>query len=249
MYDEWLRIQIVRGRLVYDSINASSSELARYFVKLFYGTNGLPKDENADALAELGVGTNSEILRLTGNPIFDEKRLGAIHISFGRNDQFKGPLTSTIHHGIVCTDSSLALKAKVSDSTVGLVSLVTSGMFVSSRNTSVPSLDTFNANDCPRTVAPGMVDYTFEKRKHGTEKSNELMIEYESERDSVKYKIASDKVAERARLRLANVAVCEFLPVSLLIERIPEADELLCKQIIQGLVVYGVLDEVESAEE
>lgn len=123
---DWVRFVLRRGRIVAQSVAASSDALRRRFMVLFFKESGAVKSLNANALAELGVGTNDSILSLTGNPVFDEKQLGTVHIAFGRNDQFGGSLTGSPHHDVTCTNPSLVV-ADVDVIKTGLFGLSWSG--------------------------------------------------------------------------------------------------------------------------
>jgi hypothetical protein len=107
--EEWIRCELRSGRIRCESITSSSSELKKRFRSLFFRSSGKVRGENTNALAELGIGTNPGIIQLTGKPILDEKKLGTIHIAFGSNNQFRGPLVSSVHHDIACTNATLKL--------------------------------------------------------------------------------------------------------------------------------------------
>ena len=108
---EWVRFSLKRGRLSYNSLEASSSKLRALFSALFFRISGNVKSRNANALAELGIGTNPDIQSLTGNPVFDEKKIGTVHIAFGRNDQFSGGLIGAPHHDVTCFGASVRVSS------------------------------------------------------------------------------------------------------------------------------------------
>lgn len=76
----------------------------------------LKNDSNWNTFAELGIGLNSKIKALTGNPLFDEKMANSIHIAIGGNTMFGRPIQSKIHLDLVCLNPTLFLgKKKVID--------------------------------------------------------------------------------------------------------------------------------------
>jgi leucyl aminopeptidase (aminopeptidase T) len=59
------------------------------------------------SLAELGVGVNTSIDELTGNPLFDEKMARTVHIAVGDNSIYGGELHSHMHQDFVTRRPSL----------------------------------------------------------------------------------------------------------------------------------------------
>lgn len=240
--EEWIRYQIQAGRITYDSIEASSEDLLIHFKSLCFTADGGLKDENSNALAELGIGTNSSIPRLTGNPIFDEKQLGTIHIAFGRNDQFNGPLVSTVHHDIVCTEATLLLKSQFSDRYCEDTSLVLEGTFNAGKDDAIPALDSFS--ECGEEISLitfGKTDYVFRPIQSSQSPAWEMIIEYFSEREDVQFVIGQGKNAEIARQLLDKVPDAGVISPEVLVQAFDPALQPLCRRIITGLLVYGVL--------
>jgi hypothetical protein len=66
-------------------------------------------DEHWNTFAELGIGLNPVIERLTGNSLFDEKAAKTIHIAIGDNSIFSGPVTSETHADLVIREPTLIL--------------------------------------------------------------------------------------------------------------------------------------------
>jgi leucyl aminopeptidase (aminopeptidase T) len=58
-------------------------------------------DHNCHRLAEVGVGVNPGVKRLTGKPLMDEKKAGTAHIALGNNTDFGGNLVSSVHLDLV----------------------------------------------------------------------------------------------------------------------------------------------------
>jgi hypothetical protein len=240
---EWVRYEVQDGRIGYHSIVASSSDLANDFKSLCFNQHGHPKDENTNALAELGIGTNASITRLTGNPIFDEKQLGTVHIAFGRNDQFKGPLVSSVHHDIVCTNATLILDHRFDFPTHGSITLVANGTFVGTRAVAVPELDSFpEYHQEMATVGFGKTEFSFQNVGPDASGTAKMTIEYVSERENVQLVIASGKSAEIAHIVLVNMSEVEASSADSIVRTFQGIEAVLCRRIITGLLVYGVLD-------
>ena len=69
-------------------------------------------DQDWDTFAELGIGLNPAIKKLTGVPVFDEKLLGTIHIAIGDNSAFGHNVRSKIHADLVVSGADLSLEGK-----------------------------------------------------------------------------------------------------------------------------------------
>jgi leucyl aminopeptidase (aminopeptidase T) len=61
------------------------------------------------SLAELGVGVNTNIDGLTGNPLFDEKMARTAHIAVGDNSIYGGQLLSHMHQDFITRRPSLTI--------------------------------------------------------------------------------------------------------------------------------------------
>jgi hypothetical protein len=66
-------------------------------------------DPHCKDLAELGVGVNRGVRRLTGRSLFDEKLYGTAHIAIGDSRNFGGHHTSDIHEDFVTLRPSLSV--------------------------------------------------------------------------------------------------------------------------------------------
>lgn len=64
-------------------------------------TAHLTGDQNCHRLAEVGIGVNPRVKRLTGKPLMDEKKAGTAHIALGSNKDFGGNLDSSVHLDLV----------------------------------------------------------------------------------------------------------------------------------------------------
>jgi hypothetical protein len=69
-------------------------------------------DPHWNAFAELGIGLNPAIERLTGNSLFDEKKAGTIHVAIGDNFGFGFGLRAGIHADMVSVAPSLLLDGR-----------------------------------------------------------------------------------------------------------------------------------------
>ena len=66
-------------------------------------------DANWDNLAEIGIGVNPAVGRLTGSMLLDEKCAGTAHIALGTNTYMGGKVTSTIHCDLVVKKPSILI--------------------------------------------------------------------------------------------------------------------------------------------
>ena len=64
-------------------------------------------------LAEIGIGLNPAVTRLTGNMLFDEKAAGTAHIALGANVYMGGMVYSSIHCDMVTRQPSILVDGKV----------------------------------------------------------------------------------------------------------------------------------------
>jgi len=64
----------------------------------------LKTDAGASYLGELGIGTNNQIDRFTGNMLFDEKMAGTIHLALGRGIPESGSKNKSAIHWDLLTD-------------------------------------------------------------------------------------------------------------------------------------------------
>jgi aminopeptidase len=62
---------------------------------------------NWDNLAEIGIGVNPGVGRLSGNMLFDEKCAGTAHIALGANNYMGGIVSSAIHCDMVVRKPSV----------------------------------------------------------------------------------------------------------------------------------------------
>jgi leucyl aminopeptidase (aminopeptidase T) len=69
-------------------------------------------DENWSNLAEIGIGLNPSVDRLTGNMLFDEKKSGTAHIALGLNTFMGGLVNSKIHCDMVVRAPTIIVDGK-----------------------------------------------------------------------------------------------------------------------------------------
>jgi leucyl aminopeptidase (aminopeptidase T) len=69
-------------------------------------------DENWSNLAEIGIGLNPTVDRLTGNMLFDEKKAGTAHIALGLNTFMGGLVNSKIHCDMVVRAPTIVVDGK-----------------------------------------------------------------------------------------------------------------------------------------
>jgi leucyl aminopeptidase (aminopeptidase T) len=69
-------------------------------------------DENWSNLAEIGIGVNRAVRRLTGNMLFDEKAARTAHIALGSNIYMGGKVDSTIHCDMVIRAPTILVDGK-----------------------------------------------------------------------------------------------------------------------------------------
>jgi leucyl aminopeptidase (aminopeptidase T) len=69
-------------------------------------------DKNWCNLAEIGIGQNPAVKRLTGNMLFDEKAAGTAHIALGSNSFMGGKIDSVIHCDMVIKAPTIMVDGK-----------------------------------------------------------------------------------------------------------------------------------------
>ncbi len=91
-------LRFAGGRLA--DVRTKSERLLRFFTES--GNKAKARgDSNWDVLAEIGIGVNRSIRRLSGNPLFDEKAYGTVHVALGDNSGFGHMNRSQWHADLV----------------------------------------------------------------------------------------------------------------------------------------------------
>lgn len=103
--DDGFLLTIESGKVL-NNYDATGRE---YLFDMLYGKNGQEAQPNSTLVAELGLGLNPIIDCFTGLPIFDEKIAGTVHVGFGRNTQFNGPIICPLHNDFTVKGESLWL--------------------------------------------------------------------------------------------------------------------------------------------
>ena len=99
-----------QGRLV--DVDASKGSKVRLFLDQERQRAAERRDGEWDRLAEIGVGLNPAIRRLTGNSLFDEKAAGTMHVAIGDSSIFDGPVVSETHADMVTRQPDLVLDGR-----------------------------------------------------------------------------------------------------------------------------------------
>lgn len=107
---EEIVLRFAGGRLV--AIEPETRPAARWLRTTQIDVARAQGDENWDNLAEIGVGVNPAVTRLTGTMLFDEKAAGTVHVALGSNTQMGGRIESKIHCDMVITGPSLEVDGK-----------------------------------------------------------------------------------------------------------------------------------------
>ena len=231
--ESWVRFEVRRGRVRFRSLHASSSELLERARHLFFSQSGRVKSKNANSLAELGIGTNPAIKALTGNPVFDEKKIDTVHLGFGGNDQFAGPIKSLVHHDIVCTGTTLTTPGRN-----GPMAVVNEHGFCLKPAHAMPVVGQFPAlsENLKLSRSSSMVPMVYCEPQ-------ELMVEYCSERGTTKFQIGDSEASSITKelFRALNNRIA--VDASVLIETMEKQgiSPELCKRILCGLIEYRIL--------
>jgi len=101
-----------RGKLVGIDGRAPSHVITD-IKELFFApdSTATPKTRNSTALCEIGFGANRAIRTCLGQPVFDEKGFGTVHVAFGRNRQLGGRIDSEHHHDVVISQGKVYVDA------------------------------------------------------------------------------------------------------------------------------------------
>ncbi|RPJ26010.1 MAG: hypothetical protein EHM33_13095 [Chloroflexi bacterium] len=107
--NEQIVLHFERGRLTYiEPDNPTAQYLQEKQIKQAMDKG----DENWRNLAEIGIGLNPAVHRLTGNMLFDEKAAKTAHIALGSNTFMGGRVDSAIHCDMVIKAPTIIVDGK-----------------------------------------------------------------------------------------------------------------------------------------
>jgi hypothetical protein len=95
------------GRLV--EIEPAEGAAARWLRETQIGRAQAMGDLNWSNLAEIGIGMNPMVKRLTGNMLFDEKAAETAHIALGSNTFMGGMINASIHCDMVSKEPTILI--------------------------------------------------------------------------------------------------------------------------------------------
>jgi hypothetical protein len=98
------------GRLA--GIEPADGHAARWLQETQIGPAKATGDLNWANLAEIGIGLNPSVERLTGNMLFDEKAAGTAHVALGDNTFMGGVVQASIHCDMVTKGPTVLIDGK-----------------------------------------------------------------------------------------------------------------------------------------
>jgi len=107
---EQIVIHFQRGRVI--SITPENNRTAQFLNKNQINRAIKAGDDNWSNLAEIGIGLNPAVDRLSGNMLFDEKKSGTAHIALGLNTFMGGLVNSKIHCDMVVRAPTIVVDGK-----------------------------------------------------------------------------------------------------------------------------------------
>lgn len=105
-----IRLHFDQGRLT--DWFPKDGPAAHYLEEAIIGFAKKGGDSNWSNLAEIGLGTNPRIRKLTGNPLVDEKKHGSVHVALGDNMDMGGIIESKVHCDMVCLSAEVRVDGK-----------------------------------------------------------------------------------------------------------------------------------------
>jgi hypothetical protein len=98
-----------RGKLLHWESATGHTSITGFFDQHAASNNS---DENWRMFCELGIGLNTCIRTLTGNPLFDEKAAQTVHIAIGDNTPFGHPIKAKMHCDMVTWFPTLVISGQ-----------------------------------------------------------------------------------------------------------------------------------------
>jgi len=162
-----------------------------------------------------------------------------VHIAFGRNDQFHGPLVSCVHHDLVCTECSLTVFGRR-----GSYEVVTDGQFCIRENRAIPELDRLVE---PTRLGPKVKrgESKYESLASREDSTDVISIKYATTRGDILFVIGTGETAEIARDILNSVSRGPMTLNNLLAMEAAQRRLALYRRIVAGLIEYGLLKETK----
>lgn len=105
-----IRLHFEKGRLTHWF--PEDGPAAHYLQKSIIELAEKGGDANWSNLAEIGLGANPRIRKLTGNPLLDEKKYGSVHVALGDNVDMGGIVASKVHCDMVCLSAEVVIDGK-----------------------------------------------------------------------------------------------------------------------------------------
>lgn len=109
--EEQIVLHFKNGRLTH--IEPDDNRTARFLQENQIKRAQEMGDENWRNLAEVGIGRNGAVDKLTGNMLFDEKAAGTAHIALGSNSFMGGRVDSAIHCDMVIKSPTIEVDGKI----------------------------------------------------------------------------------------------------------------------------------------
>ena len=95
-----LQLSFEAGRVV----SSKAEENHEAFVSLWQSATG-----DYDRIGEFAIGTNPAVTQIIGDPLFDEKIYGSVHLALGENRMYGGTNSSSIHWDFVVLEPTVTI--------------------------------------------------------------------------------------------------------------------------------------------
>lgn len=108
---EEIILHFAQGRLV--KWSPITTRAARHLLQTQIELARAAGDENWSNLAEVGLGVNPRVEKLSGSPLLDEKKYGSLHIALGDSTDMGGQISAKIHCDLVTLSPKVLVDGKV----------------------------------------------------------------------------------------------------------------------------------------